>query len=143
MGLLDTLFGTASTAATVEETTATTDSYAVLLNAGPDDAPTASNAFNYALELDDAGYEVQLFLDGEATRWPSAFAENPDLPFRTAWERVRERGLLAGACGYCANAFDVATACEQSGIELLSDKTEHAPAVPELADDGYEMLTIG
>jgi predicted peroxiredoxin len=140
MGLLDTIFGTTATTAAIEEPT---DSYAVLLNAGPDDAPTASNAFNYALELDDAGYEVQLFLDGQATRWPAAFAENPDLPFQTAWTKVRDRGLLAGACGYCANAFDVATACEQSGVELLSDKTEHAPAVPKLADDGYEMLTIG
>jgi len=140
MGLIDTIFGTSGSAA-VEETTE--QKYAILLNAGPDDAPVASNGFNYALEFDDAGYEVQVFLDGAATKWPQTFTDDPDLPFNYAWAQLRERGLLAGACGYCANAFDVAAACERSGIDLLSDSTEHAPAVAQLADEGYEMLTIG
>jgi len=99
--------------------------------------------FNYAIEFDDAGYEVQVFVDGRATKWPAEFAENPDWPFNHDWEQIENRGLLAGACGYCANAFDVAEACEESGIDLLSDTTEHAPAVASLADEGYEMLTIG
>jgi hypothetical protein len=51
--------------------------------------------------------------------------------------------LLAGACGYCANAFDAAEACERSGVPLLSDSGEHAPAVAQLANEGYELLTIG
>jgi hypothetical protein len=38
--------------------------YAILLNAGPEEASSAANASNYAIELDDAGYEVELFLDG-------------------------------------------------------------------------------
>ena len=137
MGLLDTIVG--GSAADPEPA----NRYAVLLNAGPDSAPTASNGFNYALELDDAGYEVRVFLDGQATKWPSAFEETPEFPFSHDWEQIVRRGLLAGACGYCANAFDVADACERSGIDLLSDETEHAPAVAELASEGYEMLTIG
>jgi len=137
MGLLD-AFGGGEDA-----TPETTDRYAILLSAGPEDAPVASNGFNYALEFDDAGYEVQVFLDGQATKWPSAFEEKPDLPFSHDWERIEQRGLLAGACGYCANAFDVVDACERSGIDLLSDEAEHAPSVADLADDGYEMLPLG
>ena len=136
MGLTETLFGTSADGTTEQK-------YAILLSAGPDDAPVASNAFNYALEFADAGYEVQVFLDGQATKWPGAFADDPDLPFAHDWERIRERGLLAGACGYCANAFDATEACENSGIELLSDEMSHAPAVARLADEGYELLTIG
>ncbi|MBX0304458.1 DsrE family protein [Haloarcula salinisoli] len=136
MGLLDAFAGGS-------DDTATENRYAILLSAGPDNAPVANNAFNYALEFDDAGYEVQVFLDGQATKWPSAFEERPDLPFSYDWEQIEQRGLLAGACGYCANAFDVVEACERSGIELLSDETEHAPSVADLADEGYEMLTIG
>ena len=135
MGLLDAFGGS--------EDTAAENRYAILLQAGPDDAPAANNGFNYALEFDDAGYEVQVFLDGQATKWPGAFADDPDLPFAHDWERIRERGLLAGACGYCANAFDATEACENSGIELLSDEMSHAPAVARLADEGYELLTIG
>ena len=137
MGLLDTLVGRSETA------TETANKYAILLNAGPDDAPAASNGFNYALEFDDAGYDVQVFLDGQATKWPETFEAEPDLPFSYAWEQLEKRGLLAGACGYCANAFDVVESCQRSGIDLLSDETEHAPKVAALADDGYEMLTIG
>jgi len=62
--------------------------------------------FNYAIEFDDAGYEVQVFVDGRATKWPAEFAENPDWPFNHDWEQIENRGLLAGACGYCANALD-------------------------------------
>ncbi len=136
MGLLNVFAG--GSADTVTE-----DRYAILLSAGPDNAPAANNGFNYALEFDDAGYEVQVFLDGQATKWPETFEENPDRPFSYDWEQIEQRGLLAGACGYCANAFDVVEACERSGIDLLSDETEHAPSVADLADEGYEMLTIG
>jgi len=135
MGLADTIFG--------GSTEQDRQKYAILLSAGPEDAPVANNAFNYALEFADAGYGVKVFLDGQATKWPGAFAENPDLPFHHDWERIRDLGLLAGACGYCANAFDATAACENSGIELLSDEMSHAPAVARLADEGYELLTIG
>jgi len=142
MGVLDGLFGNASDESNEANGTGERK-YAVLLNAGPDRTPVAGNGFNYALEFDDAGYDVQLFLDGKATKWPAAFAEDPDRPFNHDWEQIRERGLLAGACGYCADAFDVTEACENSGIDLLSDATEHAPAVATLAEEGYEMITVG
>lgn len=142
MGVLDGFFGTTNDESDGANTTGERK-YAVLLNAGPDRTPVAGNGFNYALEFDDAGYDVQLFLDGKATKWPATYAEDPDAPFNHDWEQIRERGLLAGACGYCANAFDAAEACEDSEIDLLSDATEHAPAVARLAEEGYEMITVG
>ncbi|MFD1644979.1 DsrE family protein [Haloarchaeobius litoreus] len=157
MGLLESLFGGGETT-TGGDTTAdggtTTGNhttggdgpsdtkYAILMNAGPDDFAAAGNGFQYAIELDDAGYEVDVFLDGVATKWPAEFAEDPGRPFSRNWKLVEQRGLLAGACGYCASAFDSKEACERSGVTLLSDSDEHAPAVAQLADEGYEILTI-
>ncbi len=138
MGVIDSVFGTNSTASTTE----TPRKYAVLLNAGPDDTPTAGNAFNYVLELDEAGFETQLYLDGEATKWPAAFAENPDRAYNSDWERIVTNDLLAGVCGACANAFDVVDDVETAGIDLLSDDSTHAPSLPELAEANYEILTI-
>ncbi len=170
MGVLSSLFGSGSGDQSGGPDGTADRKYAILLNAGFDRTPVAGNGFNYAVELEDAGYDVQLFLDGSATWWPTGFAENSDGPFilsavttyrhsapwgaeilhrRTAGSishdrvNLQERGLLAGVCGYCANAFDVAGACKNSGIELLSDKTEHAPAVATLAAENYEMLTDG
>ena len=137
MGILKDILGSGDVPAETDR------KFAVLLNAGPEDTAVAGNGFNYALELDEAGYDVQLFLDGKATQWPAEFAENPDRPYNHDWEKIETRGLLAGACGYCANAFDATEACEDSGIELLSDEMSHAPAVARLADEGYELLTIG
>jgi sulfur relay (sulfurtransferase) complex TusBCD TusD component (DsrE family) len=139
MGLLGSVLGKTETAADEQ----TEQKYAIVLNAGPSETAVAGNAFNYALEFDGAGYEVQLFLDGKATKWPAEFTENPDRPYSYDWEKIETRGLLAGACGYCANAFDVADACEDVGIDLLSDTDEHAPAVAQLAAESYEILTVG
>lgn len=142
MGVLDSIFGSGSGQA---EHTEQEDEkkYAILLNAGPDRTAVAGNGFGYAIEFDDAGYETQLFLDGKATKWPAEYSDNPGSPFNREWVEIQERSLLAGACGFCANAFDAAEACERSGIELLSDKTEHAPAVANLAAEDYEILPVG
>jgi sulfur relay (sulfurtransferase) complex TusBCD TusD component (DsrE family) len=141
MGLLNDIFGT-ETAESTDETDETR-TYAILLNAGPDNGPTASNAFGYAIELDDAGHDVELYLDGEATKWTTAFTEDPDRPFAHKWRTIQSRGLLTGACGYCADAFDATDAARRANVSLLSDSGEHAPAVGTLATEGYELLTIG
>ena len=138
MGILQSVFGSGS-----EESEPTERKYAILLNAGPDSTPVAGNGFNYALELDDEGFEVELFLDGEATKWPAEFAENPDRPYNSDWERIQRKGLITGVCGYCANAFDVADTYNDSELDLLSDENKHAPSVPELARENYEILTVG
>ncbi|PSQ16517.1 hypothetical protein BRD00_11040 [Halobacteriales archaeon QS_8_69_26] len=137
MGLLDSLFdgGTGDDDGSKR--------YAVLMNAGPEDFAKAGNGFQYAIELDEAGYDVELFLDGKATQWPAEFAEDPDRPFGHHWSRLQSRGILTGACGYCANAFDADEACRLEDVELLSGADEHAPAVARLADEGYELLTVG
>jgi len=143
MGLFDSLFRTETATQADTAAEATTEAYAIVLNAGPDETAQAGNAFNYALELDDGGYEVQVFLDGQAAKWPAEYAGDGDKPFSHDWEKVRERGLLAGACGFCANAFDAADACTDAGIDLLSEADEHAPAIAQLADEDYEILTVG
>ena len=143
MGVLDAVFSsTETTDDSAASEPATEQKYAILMNAGPDQTPTAGNAMNYALELDDAGYEVGIYLDGKATRWPGEFAENPDQPFNYDWEQIRDRGLIVGACGYCANAFEAVQACDAAAITLLSDTGEHAPSVAELAEEGYELVTV-
>lgn len=141
MGLLSSIFG----AETEQEPTVEAEEkkYAIVLNAGPDEVAVAGNAFNYAVEFDEKDYEVQVFLDGEATKLPGAYADNPDKPFNYDWEKINERGLLAGACGYCANAMGEAEACERTDVPLLSDSDAHAPSVGSLAEQDYQILTVG
>jgi sulfur relay (sulfurtransferase) complex TusBCD TusD component (DsrE family) len=142
MGLLDGLFGTdAADDATADDQEQR--QFAILMNAGPDQGATANNGFGYAIDLDDAGHDVRLFLDGTATRWPAEFTENPDRPFNHKWNTIQARGLLVGACGYCADAFGQTESIERANVDLLSGSGEHAPSVSELAEGGYELVTIG
>lgn len=53
-----------------------------------------------------------------------------------------ERGLIGGACSYCANAFGGTEGVESAGVELLGEG-EHAPDIGELVTNGTELLTIG
>ncbi|MFB6177147.1 MAG: DsrE family protein [Halobaculum sp.] len=118
--------------------------YAVCVAAGPDDVGSAVNGFEYARSLADAGHEVTVFLDGEATKWPGEVDSRPDHPVREALDDLRDRGTVAGACAYCADVFDATEGCRTAGITLHGTAGEdHAPDVGRLAADGYELLTVG
>jgi hypothetical protein len=120
----------------------TMDRFAVLLNTSTDEVGQTANGLEYALDLDESGKEVEVFFDGSATQWPGELAANPEHPVNGAFQEARERGLLAGACSACAGAFETEAELEEAGIELLGDG-DHGPSVGELADEGFDLLTIG
>ena len=118
--------------------------YALLLSAGPDRTGSALNAIEYALRLDDGGHTVEIYLDGAATEWPAESGRRSGHPFVESFTEARERGLVVGACAFCANAFGATKGCREAGIDLLGTAgEEHGPDVAAMADDGYELLTVG
>lgn len=119
-----------------------TKRYAVLVNASTDDVGPAANGLEYAVDLDDAGHEVAVYLDGAATKWPDQLEAKPNHPVAEHFDEVEERGLIEGACGYCANAFGGTEGIENRGIDVIGGEDEHGPDVGDLAED-HELLTIG
>ena len=118
--------------------------YALLLSAGPERIGTALNAVEYALTLDEAGHTVAIYLDGAATQWPGEMATRVDHPLSTGLAAATDRGVVAGGCAFCANAFDGTEGCREAGIPLLGTAgEEHGPDVARLVDEGYELLTVG
>lgn len=117
--------------------------YAVLLNASTDDVGPTANGLEYAIDLDDGGHDVDVYFDGVATQWPGQLVEKPNHPINAFFDEADDRGLIAGACGFCADSFDGTEGCEKAGVEILGSADEHAPKPSELVDDGYELLTIG
>lgn len=127
----------------VEPSTVMAKKFAILVNADTDQVGAAANVLEYAIDLDDNDHEVVVYFDGSATQWNDELEDNPDNPVNDYYEEVRERDLIGGACGYCANAFGVADEVETEDIELLGGRTDHGPHVGGLVDQGYELLTIG
>jgi len=117
--------------------------YAVLLNASTDDVGPTANGLEYALDLDEGGHDVAVFFDGVATQWPGHLVEKPNHPTNNFFQKADDRGLIAGACGFCADSFDATEGCERAGVEVLGGPDEHAPRPSELVAEGYELLTIG
>lgn len=112
------------------------------MNASTDDVGPTANGLEYALDLDDAGYDVEVFLDGAATKWADKLEARPDHPVGEHFEEVEARNLVAGACGHCADAFGATEGLDARNIELLGEQGNHGPDVGELAAD-RELLTIG
>lgn len=119
------------------------EAYAILLNGSTDDIGPTVNGLKYAIALDDSDFDVEVYFDGSATQWPGTLVEEPHHPVNAYFEDADDRGLIAGACGYCARAFGGARGCEDAGIELVGDQKDHGPDVGELVIEGYGLITIG
>jgi len=117
--------------------------YAVLLNLSTEDVWPTANGLEYALDLDEGGHEVDVYFDGAATQRPRQLAEKPNHPINNFFDEADDRGLIAGACGFCADSFDATEGCEKASVYNLGGAAEHAPRPSQLVDDEYELLTIG
>lgn len=120
----------------------TAGEYAVLLTRGTDDVGAVVNALRYTVELTEHGHDAQLFFDGAATQWPGVLLGKHGHPGREQFVRARDRGLVGGACGFCADRYDAAEDCEAAGVTVLGSPDEHAPDVGALATDGVSLVVL-
>lgn len=117
--------------------------YVVLLNASTEDLGPTANGLQYAHDLDEGGHQVEVYFDSGATQWPGQLAEQPNQPINHFFEEADDRGLIAVACGFCADSFDATGGCEKAGVEVLGGADDYAPRPSQLVDDEDELLTIG
>jgi len=114
---------------------------AIVLLAGsdtPDGAGRMANAFITALEAQEARDEIRIVFDGAGTTWLKALAD-PEHRYHRLFENVR--GSVAGACLYCARAYDVVDDVEDANIPLLDDYKDH-PSIRGMLADGFHVLTF-
>ena len=117
--------------------------FAFMINTAPDDPAPTSNNLEYAIELDEAGHDVTVFFDGQATQWIPELENDNDNVVYDYYQEARERGLVDGACGFCANFFEVDDDIEAAGIALDGGADEHGPDVARLAEAGYQFINVG
>jgi hypothetical protein len=67
------------------------------------------------------------------------FFSATNIKLHPAFEKVRNK--VAGACDFCAGAFEVREALEKDGVPLLREHAGH-PSVRTLVDDGFEVITF-
>jgi hypothetical protein len=96
-----------------------------------------ANALTVVKEGKEEGDDVRLVLDGAGTKWAPELARE-DHKYHRLFEDVRDE---AGACVYCARAYNVKDEVEAAGVGLLDEYRGH-PSVRRLIADGYEVVTF-
>ena len=89
--------------------------------------------------------------DGQATQWIPEAEEDSDGVVHEYYTEAKERGLIAGACGYCAAFFEIDDTIDQAGIALdggMREDTDgpgdhHGPDVAHLVEEGYQLINVG
>lgn len=96
----------------------------------------AAHAFHYAVELSQKGNEVLVYLDGLGTK--ISISDSPYKGLRPAFDEVVKRGLLLGACGYCASPPHL-NIRDRLKVKLLGDEHDHY-AFQDLVEKGFQLV---
>ena len=70
--------------------------YAFLIDSSLEEPAPLTNTLEYVRKLDDAGHDVVVFFDGEATQWISELEGDEDRLADEVYADVRDRGLVEG-----------------------------------------------
>jgi hypothetical protein len=93
-----------------------------------------------ALDMNEKGYEVQIVMEGSATRLISDLVKE-ESPLYRLYEKVRTLGLIAGACRACATKMGTMEAAIAQGLTLLDEMHGH-PSMARYRDAGFEVMTF-
>jgi hypothetical protein len=97
-----------------------------------------ANALEAAKEFAETdGDEVEVIFDGAGVQWIPEL-EDEDSDYRPLYEAVYDH---VSVCDFCANAFDVSEAVDESGLARLAEYDGH-PSIRSLVDDDYEIITF-
>jgi hypothetical protein len=96
------------------------------------------NGLEAAKEFEETdGDEVEVIFDGAGTQWVPKL-EDEDSDYHELYQAVRDDSAV---CDFCAGAFGVDDAVNDSGVVRLDDHDGH-PSIRSLVDDDCEIITF-
>ncbi|TVR64001.1 MAG: hypothetical protein EA422_07630 [Gemmatimonadales bacterium] len=113
----------------------------VVLLAGTEahaDLARVLNALELVRECMEGGDEVELVFDGAAVAWIPILAD-PDHSLHKVFHSVRPH--IAGACEFCAGAFDVKGQIRGAQVAFLSEFEGHPSLRTRLVED-WKVVTF-
>lgn len=96
------------------------------------------NALEAVKEFKTARRPVKLLFDGAGTKWVPKLSD-PSHQLAGLFREVRDK--VAGACAFCAGAFQVGSAITSAEISLLGEFDNH-PSYLNLSREGYQIVTF-
>lgn len=96
------------------------------------------NALELVKEAAQEGDQTELVFDGAGVQWIPELS-NPEHKLHSIFEAVR--GSVAGACQFCASAFEVKDEVQKAEVSLLGEFEGH-PSLRQRVADGFQVITF-
>ncbi len=96
------------------------------------------NALMAVKELKENNDDVQLIFTGIGTMW-LAELNRPGHQLHAVYNAVKDK--IAGACGFCATAYNETDAIKAGGIVILEEYGTNMSYV-KLINNGYQVITF-
>ncbi len=93
-----------------------------------------------ALDMNETGNEAKIIVEGSATKLIPELAQSGH-PLHQLWEKVKDGGMVEGACRACSNKMGVLKDAEAQGLNLLDDMSGH-PGMAGYRLAGYEIISF-
>lgn len=114
---------------------------AIVVLAGPDQSDGVGrivNALMAAKEFKENQDTVELIFTGIGTKWLPVLA-NPEHQLHEVYSSIKD--TIAGACGFCAAAYDVTGEVQSCGIPVLEEYGTNMSFL-RLINQGFTVLTF-
>ncbi len=93
-----------------------------------------------ALEYSSKGWDVKVIVEGSAVKLIPELAQD-GAPMHSLFQKIKDKGLLDGACKACSTKMNVDSAIEKAGVPLIGDMSGH-PSMAAYQEDGYSIVTF-
>lgn len=94
-----------------------------------------------ALDLHERGHEVQIVIEGTATKLIQSFENDESQPFATLYLKAREAGLIGCVCKACATKMGAKQSALDQGLALCDEMAGH-PSIGRFEQQGFRVYTF-
>ncbi|MBN1584638.1 MAG: cytoplasmic protein [Anaerolineae bacterium] len=113
---------------------------AIVLFASLEPPCKVMHAFIFARDIKARGGEARIILEGAAPELLLALP-NPEHKMHALYVKVKQEGLIAGACKACALQAKAVEAARAEGITLIDDAFGHVSLAPFI-EQGFQIVTL-
>ncbi len=94
-----------------------------------------------ALDLKKEGNTVEILLEGEATKIPMLYLQNPKLEFNPLWNQIIENKLITAVCKACSKKMGSYDAVVELNLPINGDMSGHPP-LSKWTKEGFDIFTF-
>ena len=94
-----------------------------------------------AFDMKERNHQVEIIMEGSATKLIRTLCEQPDQPFAAMYKRAVAEGLITTVCDACASKMGSKQSAIEQGLTLVSDVNGH-PSIAKFIEQGFRVITF-